>query len=368
MKCVHLTSAHDARDARILLKECMALKGAGMDVAQVAPGGEEGEHCGVKLCSVRVLHGRWKRMTSTAWQVYRAALRLKADVYHFHDPELIPAGLLLKLHGKRVVYDVHEDLPRQIYSKEWLPPLGRGAVALMARALERVAALACDAIVVATPAIARRFPPKKTVLVQNYPRREEYQCLDAPRDFTRSRRLIYVGQIAQIRGIKEMVRAMSFLPPSSDARLALVGAFESVALAEEVRGLPGFERVDCLGERSREEVRALMSECCAGLVLFLPEPNHLEAQPTKLYEYMAAGLPVIASNFPHWRSIVEEPGCGLVADPCDPPAIAAVIQRLLEAPEEAAAMGSRGRELARTRYSWEAEAVKLVELYRRLSK
>ena len=102
--------------------------------------------------------------------------------------------------------------------------------------------------------------------------------------------------------------------------------------------------------------------------MFRPAPNNIEAQPNKLFEYMAAGIPVVASDFALWRAIVDDTGCGLLADPCDPNAIATAVAYLLSHDREAEAMGRRGREAVARRYNWSAEEPKLLHLYADLAR
>jgi glycosyltransferase involved in cell wall biosynthesis len=301
--------------------------------------------------------------------MYRQAAALEADVYHFHDPELIPVGLLLKRAGARVVYDVHEDSRQEAVAFHKDRPLwGRlraGAWGLLEGAARRV----LDAFVCATPAITRNFPAERTVTVQNFPLLEEIAPGPAAcgEDYRgRPAHLIYVGGITAIRGAREMVQALEGLPAGLGARLVLAGQFAPEGLRAELERLSGWEQVTFLGWQPRVAVRAALARARVGLVLFHPEDVHLEAQPNKLFEYMAAGLPVVASDFPHWRTIVREVGCGLLVDPLDPAAIAGAVRHLLERPAEAEEMGRRGREAVRTRFNWEREADKLLGLYRRL--
>jgi glycosyltransferase involved in cell wall biosynthesis len=98
-------------------------------------------------------------------------------------------------------------------------------------------------------------------------------------------------------------------------------------------------------------------------VLFHPEPNHLEAMPQKIFEYMGAALPLIASDFPLWRRILGTTGCALFVDPQDPQAIADAIEFILRHPDEAEKMGRRGQAAVLEHYNWDTEAEKLVNLY-----
>ncbi len=149
----------------------------------------------------------------------------------------------------------------------------------------------------------------------------------------------------------------------ADRRLLLAGAYSDEMDRTAVRQLPGWEAVEELGTLDRSRLWAIMCRCRIGLVLFHPCPNHMEAQPNKLFEYMAAGLPVIASNFPMWRELVEGCRCGICVDPMDSKAIAKGITWLFDHPEEADKMGQRGREAIREHFNWESEARKLLALY-----
>lgn len=178
--------------------------------------------------------------------------------------------------------------------------------------------------------------------------------------------IVYIGTISKIRGPREMVESMDFLPSSLDPNLILAGAFFPRSLEEELRQMSGWGRVDFLGWIGRMAVREVLDNARIGLVLFHPAQNHIESQPNKLFEYMSAGLPVIASDFPLWRQIVEGAGCGLLVDPLDTRAIAEAIQWLLEHPMEAEIMGQRGRHAVENRYNWEREGQKLIAFYNRL--
>jgi glycosyltransferase involved in cell wall biosynthesis len=360
-----LTSVHAPYDIRIYEKEARSLAAAGYKVTIVAPYGKNEEKEAVQVIGVRCQGNRRKRMTTVAWDVYRKAREIDAAVYHFHDPELMPVGLLLKLHGKRVIYDVHEDVPRDILAKTWISPALRKPAAIGASAAHFLTALTFDGVIAATPVIAARFPSKKVLTVQNFPRLKEFDKTAQP--YASRKPLVgYIGGISQQRGAREMIQAMSLLHDFPDARLLLAGEFEGIELERELRRLPGFERVNYRGWLTRTEVRNVLNMSRSGLVLLHPFQMYMEAQPIKLFEYMAAGIPVIASDFPLWRAIVGEVGCGLLVNPNNPRDIAQAIEWILRHPEEAEQMGQRGAAAVRSKYNWEAESEKLLELYSNL--
>ncbi len=365
-KVVHLTSVHSAFDVRIFHKECRTLADAGYDVTLVAPHDKAEFVDGVRIEPVSKGTSRRSRMTSTAWKVYRKALASGAEICHLHDPELLPVGVLLKLAGRRVIYDAHEDLSEDILIKNWIPRRIRGLVSASSGAVEQLATYAFDCVVSATPAIAKNFHPKKTVIVQNFPVVDELSLGDEAPYTQREPLVAYVGSITEVRGVQQMVAAMHDLPARLAPRLLLVGGIQNPSLDYRLRNSQGWERVDYLGFQERASVATLLGRARVGLVVLHPVPSYLPSYPTKLFEYMSVGIPVIASNFPTWKDVVERVGCGLVVDPLNVREIANAITWLFDNPDEAEAMGKRGQEAVRSTYNWSIQAKSLLELYSRI--
>jgi glycosyltransferase involved in cell wall biosynthesis len=361
-KVAHLTSVHHPADTRIAYRECYSLARAGYDVVLIAAGEPPALPEGVRYIGVPRPRNRFERMSRTIWNVYVAARREHADVYHFHDPELMGIGLLLRAQGARVVFDVHEDIPSDIAEKGWIVKPLRRPLAMLSQLVLRAFQRGYSAIVAATPAIARRFPHKHTVVVCNYPRLEELPQGGTAQFSDRPRAVAYLGGITRLRCIEEIVEAMD-LPQLADAQLMLAGRFDSEHLEAEVRSMPGFRRVNFIGQCPRSQVASFLSNARAGLLLFRPAGNHDEAMPTKLFEYLGGGLPVIISDTLQCSALVREHDCGLVVDAADPNAIAQAITFMIDNPGVAQAMGERGRRLVSERYQWTSEAIKLTNLY-----
>lgn len=362
-KVVHLSSVHRRTDTRVFLRECRSLAAAGHDVSLVVADGLGDElRRGVSIIDVGRPSGRLARMVASTWRVFWKARSVRADIYHFHDPELMFAGLALQRRAK-VVFDAHEDLPRQLLTKSYLGPRRRRWLAWIFTWLERVVVPRFDAVVAATPSIGTKFEEinDRTVVVNNFPMRDELASVGA----VERRHVAYVGGITAIRGIREIVAAME--QTESAVRLQLAGRFTEPAVEAEVKAMPGWRRVDEHGELDRAGVAALLAESFAGIVAFHPLPNHVDAQPNKMFEYMSAGVAVIASDFPLWRDLVEGSGAGVCVDPLDPGALAAAIDALHADPRRSAELGAAGRDLVANAFNWSAEAATLVTLYSRLT-
>lgn len=362
IKVCILTSVHPPFDTRIFHKEAKSLLKMGYDVSLIAQHDKDEVVDGIRIVPFLKPRNRFERMTKVDWLVYRKALMINADIYHFHDPELIPIGLLLKRYGKPVIYDVHEDISKQNLSKPYIPAVFRKPISLMIGALEAFSAKRFDGVVTATSFINKRLLKlgANAVNVSNYPLLSEFYI--AKNEWEKKEKAAcYIGGITGIRGAFEMVEAIG----KTGYRLILAGDFEP-GLEDRLKRLLGWRDVETLGFIDREGVKVTITRSMVGLVLLHPEPNYINAQPIKMFEYMAAGIPVIASNFSLWKEIVEGAECGICVDPLNPEEIAEAIQFVVEHPAEAEQMGKNGLKAVEKYYNWEFEEKKLLRLYKGL--
>jgi glycosyltransferase involved in cell wall biosynthesis len=364
-KVVHLTSVHTAFDVRVFHKECKSLARSGKHVVLIVPHEEDEVVDSVEVKGIRTSGGRSLRMTCTVWSLYREALRQNGDVYHFHDPELIPLGLLLATQGKTVVYDIHENAPADILHKDYIPRCLRQPLRWTVQKLEHTACRRFSGLIAATPTIAERFYSinRNTVVVRNFPILDEFVLTGVLPWNRRPPAVAYIGSISERRGICEILKALALLSSASPAQMMLAGPFSPKDLRTRLEILPGWARVQYQGVLGRLAVANLLSHVRLGLLVLQPEPNFVNAMPIKLFEYMAAGIPVIASDFPLWRQIIGDAGCGLLVDPQDPQAIAGAMEYLLGHDTEAEAMGRRGRQAACELYNWNSEERALLKFY-----
>lgn len=358
-RIVQLTTVHPRFDTRIYSKECKSLAAAFGECELVVADGKGDERDGnLGIHDIGAVRGRFRRMTGLPLRAFARVRAMKPDIVHIHDPELLPVAWMLRLTGRRVIYDAHEDLPRAILNKDWIAGPTRSAVAWLVERVENFCARRMSAVVTATPTIERRFQKvsRRVVGVYNYPNMPQ---LGEGGPAAEPRTFCYVGVISRHRSIMEMITATEL----AGTRLLLAGRFEDAATEAAARALPGWRNVEYFGAIPHDRIWAVMQRSLAGLLFFYPEPNHVNALPNKMFEYMAAGLPVLCSDFADWREIVSTDQLGFLGDPQDAASIAALMQHVAADPDTAAAMGRRARELVSTRYRWESEAAKLVALY-----
>jgi len=365
VKICILTSVHPPFDVRIFHKQAKTLIKAGYGVVLIAQHTKEETVDGVKIVPLPKAKHRFERMTKVVWKLFRLALKEKANVYHFHDPELILIGVGLKLLGKKVIYDVHEDVPKDILAKDWAGNfMIRKTISFIFDGLERFSSVFFDSVISATPDIAKKFNPTKTILLRNMPILE---LIDTVKPASRKRDksiVIYAGGLSRVRGIKEIIQAMELV--KAKAELWLLGKWKSEEFKKQCEILEGWEYTKYLGYKEIEHVYSYMKNANIGIVNFLPQPHNINSLPNKPFEYMACSVPIVMSNFPYWEEMFK--GCAIFCNSQEPRDIAKKIDFLLAHPQEAERIGRSGRQVILEKYNWENESKKLIKMYQDLLK
>lgn len=363
IRICHVTSVHPLYDVRIFHKECVTLAENGYEVILLCAGADSVKKIvqKVHIITVRKNSLRFMRMIFTVWRLYKNAIKINAQIYHIHDPELLLLGLMLKKRGKEVVYDVHEDFPKQILEKYWIPSFLRKLISTIFSHIEQYSAKRMSYVITATDDIKLRFEKFTGTVcaVKNYPMNNEFETLNRP-SISHENTICYIGGISEERGITTLVRAVHRL---KNIRLILAGNFYTHSYYEKLKNEPGWKMVDFRGYVQRENLPEIYSFSSIGMVTLLPVASHLTALPIKMFEYMSVGLPVIASDFPLWRKIIEKNQCGLCVNPANPTEIAEAISFFLNNPEVAKEMGLNGKNAIQKLYNWENEKNKLLKVY-----
>lgn len=307
---------------------------------------------------------RLARILKSAYRAYKKALEIDAAIYHFHDPELIPYGNKLLKKGKKVIYDVHEDVPRQILAKYYIPAYLRRMISRLFESYENRIASKFTVIVAATAFIRERFIKinYNCIDINNYPILKEFTQI-APW-VNKKNEICYVGGLDTVRGIDELIQSLKY----ANTRLNLAGLFDEKQLELKVKRSEQWGKVNDFGFVGRDVIYQIFSISKVGIVTLHPIINYLDSLPIKMFEYMAAGIPVVASDFPLWKSIIEENNCGICVDPLNPEAIGEVINGLLSNDNLSEQMGKNGRKAIETKYNWENEFQKLLSFYTNILK
>lgn len=364
MKICHLTTVHPRYDTRIFKKECISLKRTGFDVTLLVADGKGDEKGNeVKIIDIGAAKNRFERYVSKRSQLLKKAIEIDADVYHFHDPELTSVGLQLLKKNKKVIYDVHEDVPLQILSKHYIPKFLRPLISKIVKSKENKAVKKFTYVITATDFIANRFLKinKNTIAVKNYP------IIDNTKNYqqdweNKKDEVCYIGSISKVRGITEMVKALEF----ANVTMNLGGNFTSNKLETETKKMKGWEKIKYYGFVNKEQAVEIYNRSKIGLVTLHPVINYIDALPVKLFEYMLAGIPVISSDIPLWKEIVEGINCGICVNPLNPKEITDAINYLKKNDKEAKQMGVNGRNAVLEKYNWHNEECKLIEIYNNL--
>lgn len=370
---VHVTTVHPPFDQRIFHRECYSLARAGLKVTLLAQLQGDIVRDGIHVVSLGgaprprggvALGERWRRGRAAL----KAALQRRGGLYHVHDPELIPTALALKRRtGARVIYDCHEDNIGFVLQKEHIPRSWRRSLSAIVALCERYAAGRVDAVVAADEGVRRRFSAwgARTEVLFNFPRLELFPPFQAARE--RAVDLVYHGTVPRYH--MEMCLAIDdeLVRRGIEARWLMFGRIADVEWARRrVEDRGATHRILLGGMVPHEQVAQVVAQARIGLIPLPDTPKFRHNIPTKLFEFMALGLPVVLSDLPPSRGFVGDGGCALMVPADSPGAYADSIQRLLGDSDLRDRMGREGRRRVEEMYNWTSEGAKLLELYRNL--
>jgi glycosyltransferase involved in cell wall biosynthesis len=375
MSICFLSSLHPPLDKRVFDKEAISLKKAGFDVTHIAPSKEANFfEKNIKILTYPPPENIFSRIFQIP-KIYNIAVKNNSYIYHCNEIDSWFVGILLRIfHGKKVVFDVHEHYP-SVFAESRFPRWMHLGISAIVRLLLRTFSLFTDRIVFAKRSVALDFRgfEAKQVLVQNFTslsymkNAEEDSIQGIVQDSSSMIKAIHLGLISHIRGWPQLLEALARVK-TQELDVHIVGTFnDGSRQAFETRLLS-------LGLETRVTIEEWMPFAQAyqrllashiGLVLFQPGiQNHVYALPHKIFDYMLAGLPVIAPSFAEEVApIIEEADCGVLVDPSDPEQIAEALDYLATHPQERKRLGENGRRAVLDRYNWEAEAEKLIAMY-----
>ena len=365
-----LTSNHNPDDNRVYYKEVLSLQRLGYHVVYIAPNASSMQHEGVECVDIPKPASVIRRLCGL-WHIYRVARRQKCEICHFQDMELIVVGLMLKFFTPtKVIYDVHEDYPSQMLTKHYLKDWQRKPLNRMVKFLEKLSDKYFDAIVTADNFVYTHFSPEKTTVLYNFP---DTRLMDDSMDRNAEKKwdLIFPGAMAKFTAniILEAVRIAR--DRGYRLRTALISQFHfsgGMAWVEERIAELGLDRGDFL-LKYRIPTYEVPHYICSTKVGLIPLPDTPKMRaniPTKMFEYMYCGIPVVTGDLPPSGQFMKKDDYGILVDPSSAEEYADAIIRLIDDPGLAARLGEKGRELVLTRYNWQQEEQKLDKIYRKL--
>lgn len=359
LRICHLTSVHHDGDIRIFHKMAKTMASE-FEVHIVVPNTHTRIQDGVHIHSFEAnTTQRRTRMRQTVDRVLKEALGVNADIYQLHDPELLRLVKPLQATGAKVIFDSHEDVPKQIMDKYWIPWLFRKLISLVYTLYEKRKSRQLDGIISVTPSICARFRKAnpKVVLIQNFPLPDEFPQPNW--SLKKANQFCYIGGLYASRGIKEVVLAMKEI----DAHLHIAGSFDDPILQAELEASSAWKKVTFYGQVDRTQIQEILQKSTVGIVTLHPTPSYKEAYPIKMFEYMAAGCAVLASDFPLYKLLLQEETCGRFVDPEDVQEIAQAINDFISNSTQTLAMGQAARKRFENQYNWQQEALKLRDFY-----
>lgn len=356
-KICHVTSVHSYLDERIYYKECVSLAKK-YEVYLVAPNCDNQELNGVKIRGVELPKERISRILNLK-RLLPTLIDIDAEIYHFHDPELLYLGYIMKRKGKNVIFDSHEDVPMQIISKEWLPNILRKSISSIYKTIERFFLKRYTAVISVTPSIVQRLQKinTKTYQITNYPIYKESE------DYRKwNKEIVFTGGISP--------QWMHFIILDSLKNLNVVyllAGRPEYEFLEKMKSHPCWSKVDFRGLIKHTEVNKFIQHASAGVALndYVPNVGYKMGSlgNTKLFEYMMAGIPVIGTDFILWKEILEGYKCGICVNPHDEQSISAAIKMLTENPQMAKEMGDNGKRAVKEKYNWSEQEKILFRIY-----
>ncbi len=369
VKVCHVSSAHSVHDDRIFFKECSSLA-EDFDVHVIAIGEKDEVFNNVHIHALPKSSSRFNRFFLLQIKLLIQAFKVNAKVYHFHDPDLILFGLIQKLLGKKVVYDMHELVYYQINDKEWL---GNGFMKKMVSSIylmfEKIGVRCFDKIVIAEDGYWTYVNEKhkkhinKFIAIRNFSIYELIKNTTPDLSINKDNRriIVYAGGLSKIRGVKEIIEAIQTI---DNVTFLTLGQWENDDYRQQCEQADVNQKMNYIGLVKMDKVYSYLKIADIGVANLYHKPNYLTSLPIKAFEYMASGIPIIMSDFPYWIETFSE--CALFVNPLDPNDIKKKIEILLSDKDLSPKLAESGKKLVLEKYTWEAESKLLVKHYQQL--
>lgn len=375
IKVCHLASHHKMNDMRIFEKECKSLAKAGFDVTLIGFGEKEetiiidGVRCIQLFCPIKNNLELLRKRNKLS---LKAALDIDADVYHLHEPELLPVGRKLKKKGKIVIFDSHEFYGWQLKDNIHKIKIIKVPAALMKvlgslyMHYEKRVCCKLDAVVQVCTLNGKDYFAhrcKRSIFIRNLPNVSDYSR-KSPVDFLHGLKIAMIGGITKERGVTQLIQAVYQVKAS----LAIAGLFFPKAYEKELQNMPEYACVDYKGFLDKNGMFSVMdqSNIGASTLLHVGQYDKIDTFPTKVYDYMSMELPIVLSNTAYAQRMNEKYHFAICVNPKDPEEIAQALAWIQNHPTQAIEMGRNGRKAIIEEFNWEKESERLIAFYKSL--
>lgn len=357
----HVISGYQRNDPRILQRQSKSIVNFGFSVSVLTNDGlpeEIIDGIPIFVCST-FWRSRKKILLFAKYQFLQSALRVNADIYQLHSPELIALGAALQKRGKKVVYDAHEDLPRHILEKEWIPPIFRKMISFLVERYMRFNLKKFDGIVSPHQHVVDDLllVNKNTVLITNFAKIQSRGSISKEAYLRRDKIICYTGTCYFHSNQLQILEAISEIEINYH-----IAGYIPEELYEQMKLLPSFDKLHFWGRLPWEELSYFYSKSRMGIVVIDYKMNLGGKKGTfavnKMFEYMEASLPIICSDYDLWISVIEKYSCGIYVEPGNVLKINKAIHYLLDNPSIAYEMGQNGRKAVEVEFNWDSEEKK----------
>ena len=373
MKIIHITSVHSLFDVRIFHKQALSLYKSGHEVHLIVASNEEysGIYSGVVVHVVAKNNNKYFRFFSTGLSIFLKSLSIKGDIFHFHDPELIPWFLLLKSFRRRVVMDVHENYVNQILGKKWMPKLFRILFSKLVYFFEYLAVNTFEGVITTDSELTKSFKNlsnKTTIITANNFPSIDADILAANFSINKYKKniVLSLGGVSKARCADILIQALPCIE-NIKYKIFMGGHENDQSLLQALKNSKEWHNVNFIGSVPFKDMSNLLIESSMSINMYADLPNHYGNRSNRLFEAMSAGLPVIVSDFGETASFVRKYNCGIAVNPVNPIDVSTAIVKLLSDPEYAMKLGLNGRSVVLKSYTWDKEFDKIIRLYEEIT-
>jgi glycosyltransferase involved in cell wall biosynthesis len=355
-----IAPVHQYNDVRVFQKQAISLSNDYKSVTLFSRAGEDKVEEGVSIKNVPTFESRVLRFLYLIVLYFRV-LFYRSDVYILHNPDTLPLLFGLKLLGRKVIYDTHEDFSKRILMRGWIPGVFRPFLAKCIEYLEKLAYILSDSFIVTQNTLIEKYG-NEAFLVENAPVVSNKLLKKVNKNFAKNKlrkvecgiRLVYVGGISVDRGALDVLNGLAVINQSFHCELILIGPL-SDDLLNEMKQHNAWKYVFYKGVLPQYEAFSWMKCSDVGLIWLRDVGDYSETSPNKLFEYGAMGIPFIATNFNLWKSKLDSYNSGVFIEPQNIENFVDSVKFLYENPEKRADMGTSGNEFVHGEYNWSCE-------------